>query len=41
MYANDKLTTLPANNTAIDVTIPTDLGSACAVAGDCVSISLF
>ena len=36
-YADDKLTTLPANNTAFDVTIPSDLGSACATAGDCVS----
>lgn len=36
-YADDKLATLPANNTAFDVTIPTDLGAACATAGDCVS----
>ena len=36
-YADDKLTTLPANNTAFDVTIPSDLGAACATAGNRVS----
>jgi hypothetical protein len=36
-YADDKFSTLPANNTAFDVTIPTDLGAACATAGNCVS----
>ncbi|RDW66435.1 hypothetical protein BP6252_10070 [Coleophoma cylindrospora] len=35
-YADEKLTTLPANNTNFNVTIPTTLGSACSVAGDCV-----
>jgi len=28
--------TIPANNTQFSVTIPSDLGSKCAVAGDCV-----
>ncbi|KAH8589644.1 hypothetical protein B0O99DRAFT_522795, partial [Bisporella sp. PMI_857] len=35
-YADESLAVLPANNTNFDVTIPSDLGSACAVAGDCV-----
>jgi hypothetical protein len=36
-YADESLAQLPANNTDFDVTIPSTLGSACAVAGDCVS----
>lgn len=39
-YADEKLKTLPANNTAFDVTIPSDLKGACATAGDCVSFSI-
>ncbi|PMD58383.1 uncharacterized protein K444DRAFT_503173, partial [Hyaloscypha bicolor E] len=35
-YADEKQKTLPANNTAFDVTIPSDLKGACATAGDCV-----
>ena len=35
-YADESLAALPANNTDFDVTIPTNLGGACAVAGDCV-----
>lgn len=35
-YADESLAQIPANNTNFDVTIPTTLGSACAVAGDCV-----
>jgi len=35
-YADESLATLPANNTNFDVTIPSTLGTACAVAGDCV-----
>ena len=37
-YADEKLATLPANNTAFDVTIPSDLNGACATAGSCVSL---
>lgn len=40
-YADDKLATLPANNTTFNVTIPKDLGVACENAGECVSISFF
>lgn len=36
-YADESLAALPANNTNFNVTIPTTLGSACTVAGDCVS----
>ncbi|KAN0114666.1 hypothetical protein V8E51_004210 [Hyaloscypha variabilis] len=35
-YADEKLASLPANNTAFDVTIPSDLNGACATAGSCV-----
>ncbi|CZR68545.1 uncharacterized protein PAC_18444 [Phialocephala subalpina] len=35
-YADERLTTMPANNTQFDFTIPTTLGSQCATAGDCV-----
>jgi hypothetical protein len=35
-YADEKQKTLPATNTAFDVTIPSDLKGACATAGDCV-----
>lgn len=35
-YADEKLKTLPANNTAFEITIPTTLGDKCAVAGACV-----
>ncbi|KAL3427751.1 chitin binding protein [Phlyctema vagabunda] len=35
-YADESLASLPANNTDFDVTIPTTLGDACTVAGDCV-----
>ncbi|CAL3968929.1 unnamed protein product [Diplocarpon coronariae] len=35
-YANEKLDTLPANNTNFNVTVPSDLGSECSVAGACV-----
>lgn len=38
-YADEKQSTLPANQTSFDVTIPKDLGSACAKAGDCVSFT--
>ncbi|TVY29151.1 hypothetical protein LHYA1_G002674 [Lachnellula hyalina] len=34
-YADETLTTLPANNTAFSVTIP-ELGGKCTVAGECV-----
>lgn len=37
-YADEALATLPANNTNFDVTIPTDLGALCTVAGDCVGV---
>jgi hypothetical protein len=37
-YADESLPALPANNTNFNVTIPTTLGSACAKAGNCVSI---
>ena len=37
-YADESLAQIPANNTNFDVTIPTTLGSACSVAGDCVSL---
>ena len=40
-YADESLPKLPANNTDFDVTIPSTLGSACTVAGDCVSCLLF
>jgi hypothetical protein len=36
-YADESLAVLPANNTNFNVTIPTTLGSACSVAGTCVS----
>ena len=36
-YADESLAVLPANNTNFYVTIPTTLGSACSVAGTCVS----
>ena len=36
-YADESLAQLPANNTNFNVTIPTTLGSACSVAGTCVS----
>jgi hypothetical protein len=39
-YADGRLATLPANNTAFAVTIP-DLGDSCTVAGECVSSTLF
>ncbi|KAE8440715.1 hypothetical protein EG329_006784 [Mollisiaceae sp. DMI_Dod_QoI] len=35
-YADERLSSLPANNTQFDVVIPTTLGSQCATAGDCV-----
>ncbi|KAN0117858.1 hypothetical protein V8E51_003835 [Hyaloscypha variabilis] len=35
-YADESLAALPANNTNFNVTIPTTLGSTCAVAGTCV-----
>jgi len=38
-YADESLAALPANNTNFNVTIPTTLGSTCAVAGTCVSYS--
>ncbi|PBP15904.1 hypothetical protein BUE80_DR013342 [Diplocarpon rosae] len=34
-YADESLPTLPANNTNFNVTVPSDLGSECAVAGAC------
>lgn len=37
-YADEKLTTLPANNSAFSVTIPRHLEGKCLDAGDCVSI---
>jgi hypothetical protein len=37
-YADESLATLPANNTTFNVTIPATLGSACSVAGTCVSV---
>jgi hypothetical protein len=39
VYADDKLQTPPANNTKFGVTIPKDLGAACANSGDCLSRS--
>lgn len=39
-YADESLPTLPANNTNFNVTIPTDLGSTCGTAGDCVCDSI-
>jgi len=36
-YANEKLPTLPANNSAFSVTLPMDFGGKCATAGECVS----
>jgi hypothetical protein len=36
-YADESLAALPANNTNFNVTIPSDLGSNCTVAGICVS----
>ncbi len=36
-YADESLPVLPLNNTNFDVTIPTNLGSACSIAGVCVS----
>jgi len=35
-YADDKLATLPANNTAFSITVPRDLGGNCLYPGDCV-----
>ena len=40
-YADESLATLPANNTNFDVTVPSDLGSACSVAGACVRLTAF
>lgn len=37
-YADERLTTLPANNTKFEVVIP-DLGGKCVAAGDCVSLN--
>jgi hypothetical protein len=36
-YADENLKTLPANNKAFNVMIPSDLQGACGTAGDCVS----
>jgi len=36
-YADETLPVLPPNNTNFDVTIPMNLGSACSIAGSCVS----
>lgn len=38
-YANEKLTSMPANNTKFSVVIP-DLGDKCTTAGACVSFSI-
>ncbi|KAF1993510.1 hypothetical protein P154DRAFT_449981 [Amniculicola lignicola CBS 123094] len=35
-YADENLAVLPPNNTNFAVTMPTDLGTACSVAGACV-----
>jgi len=35
-YADESLAVLPKNNTDMTVTVPSTLGSKCAVAGDCV-----
>lgn len=35
VYASNSVT-IPANNTNFDITIPSDLGSQCSTAGDCV-----
>lgn len=35
-YADERLPSLPPNNTAFEVVIPTTLGTQCANAGDCV-----
>ncbi|KAH8595743.1 hypothetical protein B0O99DRAFT_661628 [Bisporella sp. PMI_857] len=35
-YANEKLPSLPANNSAFSVTIPNNLEGKCTTAGDCV-----
>ena len=34
-YADERLASLPPNNTAFSVTIPDDLDGACQVAGEC------
>ena len=34
-YADENLAVLPANNTAFSVTMPTNLGTQCQVAGEC------
>lgn len=39
-YADESLATLPKNNTDFNVTIPSNLGSNCTVAGACVSLVL-
>lgn len=39
-YADERLATLPANNTKFDVVIP-DLGDKCTAAGECVSLSSY
>lgn len=38
-YADESLAVLPANNTNFDVTVPSDLGAACSVAGACVGFA--
>ncbi|KAN0089589.1 hypothetical protein V8E51_019849 [Hyaloscypha variabilis] len=35
-YADESLPVLPPNNTDFDVTIPTNIGSTCSIAGVCV-----
>ena len=35
-YADEKLKVLPPNNTQFSVTLPTNLGKQCSVAGECV-----
>ena len=40
-YANEKLPTLPANNSAFSVTIPTGLEDKCSTAGACVSCTFY
>lgn len=39
-YADEKLATLPANNSAFSVTIPRSLEGKCLAAGECVCLSL-
>lgn len=38
-YADEKLSSLPANNSAFDVTIPRSLDGNCLKPGDCVSLT--